>query len=85
MNAKVYGPYYQMDSKWQADGSHLEQGWYFRVTNQAGDDIDVAGPFDDEHECEMAMRRADQQVVNKPAQGYATASLPATPMMLRAS
>lgn len=55
----VYGPYFQLDSDWHGDGSHLGAGYYYRVTDSTGKDLDVAGPFDDEHDCELAMRRAE--------------------------
>jgi hypothetical protein len=54
---KNHGPYFQMDSKLQHDGNHLDAGWYFLV-NRGDELLDVAGPFDDEAEAIFAMERA---------------------------
>lgn len=53
---KIYGPYKKREC---TDGSHAIYGWYYLVCDEYGELLDQAGPFDEELDCLMAIRRAE--------------------------
>lgn len=62
---KVYGPYRRREGRLDVhpdgttpEGTHHLMGYYFTIADDDGEIFDVAGPFDDEHDVEQAMRRA---------------------------
>jgi len=61
----TYGPYARSASLERdgegrpAGGTTAATGYYYLYTTTPGAELEEAGPFDDELDCELAMRRAD--------------------------